>query len=201
MKVSIEESKLYMGDIVRVIDENYESGLYEVVEECNSSNRPESFDYDYFITNDEANTDVMVKREYLVLVCRANDRKDKILRRESGMSKDRLGFDVKKEMKHLKKIVNKSDSLTISSRFVKYLIEQTERVQEMENEIERLKDIYYQCKEWGEKESFRCMNLEQQNKRYREAIEFGIEYLKNSDIRQVQLVVTALKSALEGEEK
>jgi len=42
--------------------------------------------------------------------------------------------------------------------------------------------------------------LEQQNKRYREAIEFGIEYLKNSDIRQVQLVVTALKSALEGGE-
>ncbi len=46
----------------------------------------------------------------------------------------------------------------------------------------------------------RVQELEQQNKRYREAIEFGIEYLKNSDIRQVQLVVTALKSALEGEE-
>ena len=43
--------------------------------------------------------------------------------------------------------------------------------------------------------------LMEQNKRYREAIEFGIEYLKNSDIRQVQLVVTGLKSALEEEEK
>lgn len=44
------------------------------------------------------------------------------------------------------------------------------------------------------------IKLLEQNKRYREAVEFGIEYLKNSDIRQVQLVVTALKSALEGEE-
>ncbi len=42
--------------------------------------------------------------------------------------------------------------------------------------------------------------LMEQNKRYREAIKFGIEYLKNSDIRQVQLVVRALKKALEGEE-
>ena len=41
--------------------------------------------------------------------------------------------------------------------------------------------------------------LIEQNKRYREALNFGVEYLKNSDIRQVQLVVTALKSALEGE--
>ena len=37
----------------------------------------------------------------------------------------------------------------------------------------------------------------EQNKRYREAINFAIDYLKNSDIRQVQLVVTGLKSALE----
>jgi len=41
--------------------------------------------------------------------------------------------------------------------------------------------------------------LTEQNKRYREAIEFGIEYFKNSDIRQVQLVVTGLESALEAE--
>src|SRR5699024_1594131 len=40
----------------------------------------------------------------------------------------------------------------------------------------------------------------EQNKRYREAINFAIDYLKNSDIRQVQLVVTGLKSALEESE-
>lgn len=38
------------------------------------------------------------------------------------------------------------------------------------------------------------------NKRYREAINFAIDYLKNSDIRQVQLIVTGLKSALEESE-
>src|SRR5690625_2354332 len=71
-----------------------------------------------------------------------------------------------------------------------WLIEQAERVQELERKLDRVRfvnDIFL------EKEKH-------QNKRYREAIGFGIEYLKNSDIRQVQLVVTALKSALEGGE-
>src|SRR5690625_1050554 len=70
------------------------------------------------------------------------------------------------------------------------VVQQAERVQELERKLDRVRfvnDIFL------EKEK-------QQNKRYREAIGFGIEYLKNSDIRQVQLVVTALKSALEGGE-
>lgn len=48
------------------------------------------------------------------------------------MSKESLGFDVQKEMEHLKSIVEKDERLTISSRFVKYLIEQAERVEASE---------------------------------------------------------------------
>lgn len=74
----------------------------------------------------------------------------------------------------------------MTSEEKEWLIEQVERVQELEEDCEYLSHHY---------------GLEaEKNKRYREAIEFGIEYLKNSDIRQAQLVVRALKKALEGEE-
>lgn len=67
-----------------------------------------------------------------------------------------------------------------------WLIKQAERVQELEADNYNM-DVELE-------------KLYKQNKRYREAIEFGIGYLKNSDIRQVQLVVTALKSTLEESE-
>src|SRR5690625_1235662 len=54
------------------------------------------------------------------------------------MSEEKLGFDVYREMKRLKKISNKDDSLTISSRFVKYLIQQTERVDRLVQQVNRL---------------------------------------------------------------
>lgn len=75
----------------------------------------------------------------------------------------------------------------------KQVRELQERVEELEEEI---KNLERQLEEQIESNRM----YRQKNKRYREAIEFGIKYLKNSDIRQVQLVVTALKSALEGEE-
>lgn len=53
------------------------------------------------------------------------------------MSEEWLEFDVDREMKHLKKIVNKDDNLTITSRFAKYLIKQAERVQELDDIIEQ----------------------------------------------------------------
>ena len=69
-----------------------------------------------------------------------------------------LGFDVERNMKHLKEIVNKDDSLTLSSRFVKYLIEQDERVVELERKVRVDSELFdKQVK---------------QNKRYREALEF-----------------------------
>ena len=77
------------------------------------------------------------------------------------MSK-RMGFDVEREMKHLKKIVERDDSVKITSRFTKYLIEQAERVQELEQqtdvsvELELLNDTI--CR------------LERQNNRYRELL-------------------------------
>lgn len=116
------------------------------------------------------------------------------------MNKERLGFDIEIEMKHLKKILNKDDSLTISSRFVKYLIEQAERVPELERVNKQLKNNlsvykgYYNSTLKHNKElveqvqeleeankknywiasdfKFENLNLEQQNKRYREAIDY-----------------------------
>ena len=87
------------------------------------------------------------------------------------MSKERLGFDIEREMKHLKKIVNKEDSLTISSRFVKYLIEQAERVQELETVIEQ------------DKRQSVLEGLYEQNKRYREAREIIEQVYKESYVR------------------
>lgn len=79
---------------------------------------------------------------------------------------------------------------------IKWLIKQAERVEELEELLiqEKYDKNLFNARteEW--------IKMKQQNQRYREALNFGIEYLKNSDIRQVQLVVTALKSALEGEE-
>lgn len=91
------------------------------------------------------------------------------------MSKERLGFDVEREMKHLKKIVNKDDSLTLSSRFVKYLIGQDERVQELEKWVENERNI-------AGKAQNRADRVEKQNKRYREAI----EKIKNKVSQQLE---------------
>ena len=55
---------------------------------------------------------------------------------------ERLSFDVERNMKHLKEIVNKDDSLTLSSRFVKYLIEQAEQNQHYRNLLESLSDTH-----------------------------------------------------------
>lgn len=79
------------------------------------------------------------------------------------MSKERLGFDVNREKKHLKKIVDKDDSLTISSRFVKYLIEQAERVEWLVENRKLLEDELHEARETGAR-------IYEQNKRYRELL-------------------------------
>src|SRR5699024_225612 len=81
----------------------------------------------------------------------------------------------------------------LTSSHMGWLIEQAKRAQKLEERLNALITL--------KKSDANALSvLTEQNKHYREAIEFGIEYLKNSDIRQVQLVVTALKSSLEGEE-
>jgi len=110
------------------------------------------------------------------------------------MSKERLDFDVEREMEHLKKIVKKDDRLTISSRFVKYLIEQAEEnlkfdwviedlQMQRDHAVERLKELdgfCIHCNGKGFNGLDYCtqcvkgknLKLEQQNKRYREVLEF-----------------------------
>src|SRR5690625_4705922 len=89
------------------------------------------------------------------------------------------------------------ENVLIKREDYEFLYEQAEKVQELEDKLLHMKGKYIGFKGECKKE---LLHLIEENKRYREAIGFGIEYLKNSDIRQVQLVVTALKSALEGGE-
>ena len=77
--------------------------------------------------------------------------------------KERYGFDVEREMRHLKGIVEKNDTLTISNRFTRYLIEQAERAQELE-------DIIYQDARQDVIEG-----LYEENKRYREGIKLAMK--------------------------
>src|SRR5690625_5029773 len=104
--------------------------------------------------------------------------------------------DDKRVLEHFNNILSKrkeNKKVEVSRQNIKYLVNKLEKYFTQTEQLQELTDEIYQHLEDKE-------YLEQQNKRYREAIEFGIEYLKNSDIRQVQLVVTALKSALEESE-
>src|SRR5690625_5271879 len=108
------------------------------------------------------------------------------------MSKERLE-GVKKRLSAPSLKMGRMSGKTQLFNDLQWLIEQAERVQGLESENWVLRTV-------AESNKYISEQYFEQNKRYREAIEFGIKYLKNSDIRQVQLVVTALKSALEGEE-
>lgn len=111
---------------------------------------------------------------------------------------EEYGFDVEKEMKHLKNIVEKDDSLTVSSRFVKYLIQQAERVQELEGmkvNDGRENVNYYRNK---------CLELEEENQRYKQALEKlkQLTYLKPGGLsalfgRMYEIADNALKGESE----
>ena len=123
-------------------------------------------------------------------------------------------LEVIKEKYQAKRLNGRTSVLSVNPTELDWLIKQAERAQELE-ELNRIlssdKSMFIEelVREQQQNNRYRdrIEELEaknwkyiEQNKRYREAIEFGIEYLKNSDIRQVQLVVTALKSALEESE-
>lgn len=131
------------------------------------------------------------------------------------MSKERLDFDVEREMKHLKRIVNKDDSLTLSSRFVKYLIEQAEEnlkfdwvVEDLQTQrdhsaerVQELDGFCIHCNGKGFNGLDYCtqcvkgknLKLEQQNKCYREVIE---KVLYETGDKVIQSI---LETALESE--
>lgn len=114
-------------------------------------------------------------------------------KRIGGIRTRREKLEVIKEKYQAKRLNGRTSVLSVNPTELDWLIKQAERAQELE-EFNRILS--------SDKSMFieELVREQQQNKRYREAIEFGIEYLKNSDIRQVQLVVTALKTALEGED-
>lgn len=58
-----------IGDVVRIDDISY-PGLYEISGHCDSANNPDVFDFDYYVTNDECESEMPVKAKDLILVCR-----------------------------------------------------------------------------------------------------------------------------------
>ncbi len=57
-----------IADIVRIDDKGF-PGLFEVSGYCDSAMNPDVFDYDYYVTNDECESEIPVKRSDLILVC------------------------------------------------------------------------------------------------------------------------------------
>ena len=66
---------LSVGDIVTINDIGY-LGLYEITTIIDIAEYPDFFDYDYFVTNDECETEMPVKWNELTLVCKAKNRLD-----------------------------------------------------------------------------------------------------------------------------
>ena len=58
-----------IADIVRIDDVGY-PGLYEISGRCDAHKDPDVFDYDYYVTNDECESEMPVKASDLILVCR-----------------------------------------------------------------------------------------------------------------------------------
>ena len=71
----MNEINYTIGDIVRIDDAGY-PGLYEITGEVDISVYPQYFDYDFFATNDECESGKVVKRNELILVCKAEKRED-----------------------------------------------------------------------------------------------------------------------------
>jgi hypothetical protein len=65
--------KFKTGDIVRV---KHEIDLFEVVDVIDAHTKPEGFDYDYTVTNDECDTEIYVIEKDLIPVCYTENRLD-----------------------------------------------------------------------------------------------------------------------------
>lgn len=66
---------LSVGDIVTINDIGY-LGLYEITTIIDIAEYPDFFEYDYFVTNNECETEIPVKCSDLIPVCKAKNRLD-----------------------------------------------------------------------------------------------------------------------------
>lgn len=100
------------------------------------------------------------------------------------MSKERLE-EIKERFGATQRLYNEPLKVTITEEFkgdISYLVEQAERVQELEDEL-----LYYKMAT----ESY--VDMEQQNKRYREAIAKTIEDLENGCLWDALVSLKALE--------
>lgn len=68
-------TKFNTAGLVRINDEQY-PGIYEVVSEIDAAVYPKLFDYSYFVTGDECDSEFPVKESDLIFVCSAESRSD-----------------------------------------------------------------------------------------------------------------------------
>ena len=76
-----------------------------------------------------------------------------------------------------------------------------ERVEELEAKYSRLEESFKKQTTNAFDGWEKVIELKKENEEYEQALEFGIKYLQASNIGQVQIVVQAMKEALEGETK
>jgi|SRR5690625_158782 len=120
------------------------------------------------------------------------------------MSKKRLDM-IKKHAEH-KVLRNHKNEIRHEMTEIKtvdydWLIEQAERVQELERKLEltdRLKDIQINQKNIAHETN---EILEQQNKRYREAIEIAIHNIESDDNIGIHFALSILKYVMESDEE
>ena len=84
----------------------------------------------------------------------------------------------------------------IKREHVDYLIQQAERVDELEAKYSRLEESLKKQTTNAFDGWEKVIELEKENEEYEQALEFGIKYLQASNIGQVQIVVQAMKEAL-----
>ena len=109
------------------------------------------------------------------------------------MNKERLQ-DIKKKYNY-ERLGEFIDAKPVNPYELKWLIQQAERVQELEGTVK------HAMKAIDNTEAVRAklINAEQQNKRYREAIEVAIHNMATSDNLGVKFALGILEQTLEGE--
>jgi len=93
------------------------------------------------------------------------------------------------------------EEFTVPLKDMDWLINQAERVEELEAKYSRLEELFKKQTTNAFDGWEKVIELEKENENYEQALEFGIKYLQVSNIGQVQIVVQAMKEALEGETK
>jgi len=122
-----------------------------------------------------------------------------VVRCSSGLKesihRDRLRHATESEIVEEKerRMDSKLDKILLDSS---YTLNQEQAYKDLQEEKRLVEEECERYKKMFSEEKGKTIALYNQNKRYEQALEFGIKYLQGSDIGQVQIVVQAMKEAL-----